>query len=135
MAITKPNRATKIYSDDPGRLSEWYRRVLGVETSRDGEDPNYYGSVAPRGGPGAAASPEFHVGFYPSNPDRPPNRIMINYEIDDFDGLLEALGAMGVAVEGPVAKAGRGKFAYVRDPDGNPIELWSGEQQAGGPEG
>jgi catechol 2,3-dioxygenase-like lactoylglutathione lyase family enzyme len=49
---------------------------------------------------------------------------MINYRVDDLDGLLANLRAAGVEIlKGPDSDA-NGKFAWVLDPDGNKVELW-----------
>ena len=49
---------------------------------------------------------------------------MINYRVDDLDGLLANLRAGGVeVVKGPESHE-NGKFAWILDPDGNKLELW-----------
>jgi predicted enzyme related to lactoylglutathione lyase len=49
---------------------------------------------------------------------------MINYRVDDLDELLASLRAAGVEVlKGPEVD-GNGKFAWIRDPEGNKVELW-----------
>ncbi len=49
---------------------------------------------------------------------------MINYRVDDLDGLLAQLRADGVdIIKGPETEE-NGKFAWIADPDGNKLELW-----------
>ena len=48
---------------------------------------------------------------------------MVNYVVDDLDGLLEALKAAGIETE-PKQESEYGKFAWLFDPEGNKIELW-----------
>lgn len=49
---------------------------------------------------------------------------MINYRVDDLDGLLANLRASGVEiVKGPESHE-NGKFAWIMDPEGNKVELW-----------
>ena len=49
---------------------------------------------------------------------------MINYRVDDLAALLADLRAAGVEVlKGPDADE-NGTFAWIRDPDGNKVELW-----------
>lgn len=50
--------------------------------------------------------------------------LMINYRVDDLDGLLANLRAAGVEVVGGPEAHENGKFAWVKDPDGNKVELW-----------
>jgi len=49
---------------------------------------------------------------------------MINYRVDDLDGMIAQLRAGGVEiVKGPDSDE-NGKFAWIMDPDGNKVELW-----------
>ena len=49
---------------------------------------------------------------------------MINYRVDDLDGLLAQLRQDGIEIlKGPEADD-NGKFAWIMDPDGNKLELW-----------
>ncbi|MCU0635033.1 MAG: VOC family protein [Gemmatimonadaceae bacterium] len=49
---------------------------------------------------------------------------MINYRVDDLEGLLASLRAAGVTiVKGPDVDV-NGSFAWILDPDGNKVELW-----------
>ena len=49
---------------------------------------------------------------------------MINYRVDDLDGLLTRFKENGVEiVKGPDDDF-NGRFAWVMDPDGNKVELW-----------
>ncbi len=49
---------------------------------------------------------------------------MINYRVDDLEGLLTQLRKANVEiVKGPESHE-NGKFAWIVDPDGNKIELW-----------
>lgn len=49
---------------------------------------------------------------------------MINYRVDDLEGLLAQLRANGVEiVKGPETED-NGSFAWIMDPDGNKLELW-----------
>lgn len=50
--------------------------------------------------------------------------MMVNYRVDDLDGMLAQLRAAGVeAVAGPESHE-NGKFAWIMDPEGNKVELW-----------
>jgi predicted enzyme related to lactoylglutathione lyase len=57
--------------------------------------------------------------FSPSESD-----FMINYRIDDMDGMVAQLTAAGIPIlKGPDVDE-NGKFAWIMDPDGNKVELW-----------
>jgi predicted enzyme related to lactoylglutathione lyase len=49
---------------------------------------------------------------------------MINYRVDDLDGVLERLRADGVEVDPKVEELELGKFGWATDPAGNRFELW-----------
>jgi predicted enzyme related to lactoylglutathione lyase len=49
---------------------------------------------------------------------------MINYRVDDLDGLIAQLKAAGVTIVAGPEKHENGKFAWIMDPDGNKVELW-----------
>lgn len=57
---------------------------------------------------------------------------MINYRIDDMEGMLAQLRDAGIEIlKGPETDF-NGKFAWILDPDGNKVELW---EPAAGKEG
>ena len=58
---------------------------------------------------------------------------MINYRVDDLDGLLAQLQAAGVAPVGGPDTHENGKFAWIMDPDGNKVELWEPRAWTPGP--
>lgn len=49
---------------------------------------------------------------------------MINYRVDDMDGILERLKKGGVPIHKGPESHENGRFAWVIDPDGNKVELW-----------
>jgi predicted enzyme related to lactoylglutathione lyase len=105
-----------IYAEDPAALAGWYGHVLGVATKRDPVDGRYYGEIRDR-----------HVGrtlFFGGSSGPRRRNVMINYRVDDFDAFRAALGAKGVAIEKRLHEP-YGRFGYIRDLEGNPIEIWA----------
>ncbi len=49
---------------------------------------------------------------------------MLNYRVEDLDGLLTALREEGVTVLDKREEHEFGRFAWITDPEGNRIELW-----------
>lgn len=52
---------------------------------------------------------------------------MINFRVDDLDGMMAQLRAAGIAVETRPEEwdaPETGRFARIHDPEGNQIELW-----------
>jgi predicted enzyme related to lactoylglutathione lyase len=50
--------------------------------------------------------------------------LMINYRVDNLDEMLAQLREGGVDVVGGPESHENGKFAWIRDPEGNKVELW-----------
>lgn len=52
------------------------------------------------------------------------SNLMINYRIDDMDGMLKQLTENGVEILSGPESHENGRFAWILDPEGNKIELW-----------
>ncbi len=50
--------------------------------------------------------------------------VMINYRVDDLDALLAHLAAAGVWIDPERMNESYGRFAWIKDCDGNRVELW-----------
>lgn len=49
---------------------------------------------------------------------------MINYRVENLEGLLKVLKEEGVTIVGDMETYEYGKFGWILDPEGNKIELW-----------
>jgi len=52
---------------------------------------------------------------------------MINFRVRNLDSMTAQLRAGGISVEIDQERYPNGRFAYLNDPEGNPIELWEPE--------
>lgn len=106
---------------DKAALAAWYRTHLGMQLEDfGGAILRWPSDTANDGGVTvwqvAGNDSEW---FSPS-----ASPFMINYRVDDLDGILAQLRAGGVeAIQGPESHE-NGKFAWVMDPDGHKVELW-----------
>jgi len=106
---------------DGAALAAWYQKHLGLTLENfGGAILRWSGDTAPDGGVTvwmvAGGDSKW---FSPSE-----SSFMINYRVDDLDGLLAQLRADGIdVIQGPDAED-NGKFAWIMDPDGNKVELW-----------
>jgi predicted enzyme related to lactoylglutathione lyase len=106
---------------DHAALAAWYQTHLGLALEPWG------GAVLrwPDDRAGDKGVTVWHVAerdtkwFAPS--DAP---FMINYRVDDLDGLVANLRAAGVEILTGPELHDNGKFAWIADPDGNKLELW-----------
>jgi predicted enzyme related to lactoylglutathione lyase len=107
--------------NDPKELAAWYQKNLGMP-------------LEPWGG-GVIRWPEdkaddkgvtaWHVAAHDSKWFAPSDAsFMINYRVDNLSELIENLQRDGIDIlQGPESHE-NGKFAWIRDPDGNKVELW-----------
>jgi predicted enzyme related to lactoylglutathione lyase len=108
-------------SRDPKSINEWYGKQLGLAIDdygspfefRNANDPAEINYLR------WSAFTKGNSYFKPSEKD-----FMINYRVQNLEGLLRKLKANGVTIVDTVIKVDYGKFVHIMDPDGNKIELW-----------
>ena len=108
-------------SADPDKLRAWYAAHLGIASKswgasfpiREFANPAIEGAQAWSIMP---ASSEYFGGM--------DQRHMINYRVRDLDALITMLRDEGVWIDEKREDGEFGKFAWIRDADGNRIELW-----------
>ncbi len=104
-------------ADDPEGLAAWYESALGVtRTSADSDHEPWMADAGP-------------LVFQPF--DRTTDMFgeqkfsfMLNFRVADLDAIVEQLRGMGVAVAVDPETYPYGRFAELKDPEGNPIQLW-----------
>jgi predicted enzyme related to lactoylglutathione lyase len=103
-------------AEDPDGLKDWYRRALGLKIESWGAvmfEPLPSGVTV--WSPFAADTTH----FAPSTLDT-----MINFVVDDLDGVLARAAAEGAEPIGREDQDEQGRFAWLLDPSGRKIELW-----------
>ena len=102
---------------DPAALRAWYAEHLGLDV---GDYGAMFDEDASRPGCTLWAPFERDTGYFaPSEKD-----FMLNFRVDDLDGLLAKLRAAGVQVDEKIQRDENGQFGWILDPDGTRIELW-----------
>ena len=105
-------------ADDPGALAAWYADVLGVTLPPSSYDGEVW---TQRAGPTV---------FAPFGADAAESPVIgragwgINFRVRDLDALVDKLRAKGVDVAVDGEEYPNGRFAQLRDPEGNAIQLW-----------
>src|ERR1041385_7892106 len=110
-------------AEDPTKLGEWYARHLEINLEenmpmtifrwRQANNPEQGGSTV--------------WSVFPKDTDyfgSDDAQFMINYRVEDLDAILDALKKEGVEILRPATDHPYGRFAPIRDPEGNGIELW-----------
>lgn len=108
-------------SRDPKAMAKWYAENLGFKLSDFNGSAFQWSDEVPAGTGMTAwsAFPQDTQYFGEGQ-----QAAMINYRVDDLDALLEELKAKGVWVDPHREDYGYGRFAWIRDCDGNRVELW-----------
>jgi predicted enzyme related to lactoylglutathione lyase len=102
---------------DPQAMRDWYARVLGFEVTGWG------GVVWPHPSVGKTTWSAFKADSDHFEPSAAP--YMVNYIVEDLDGLLAKAKAEGAELVGePMNDDTFGKFAWLMDPAGVKVELW-----------
>ena len=102
-------------------IKQWYAENLGLNTDEYGTSFEWRKSDQPDTKSYTVWSPfsETTKYFEPSGKD-----FMINYQVNNLEGLLEQLKAKGVNVIDKIEEYDYGKFGWIIDLEGNKIELW-----------
>lgn len=108
-------------SPDPEGLRSWYARHLGVASeSWGGMFPiREHANPAVEGYQAWSVMPSGTTYFGDSG-----QSFMLNYRVRDLGALLTELRAHDVWIDEKVEDTDYGRFAWIRDADGNRIELW-----------
>lgn len=106
---------------DPKNITEWYHRHLGLDTNPYGASFEWYEGFdnTRKGQTQWSPFADTSQYFEPSQKE-----FMINYRVDDLEGLVETLRAAGVTILDGIESYDYGKFVHILDPEGNKIELW-----------
>ena len=108
-------------SKDPKAMKEWYRTNLGLDVGEYGATFEWTDAPAAckNGSTTWNLFSESTKYLEPSN-----KNFMINYIVEDLEGLFESLKKNGVTICDEIASYDYGKFLHIMDPEGNKIELW-----------
>jgi len=115
-----------LFSNDSKRLATWYRDCLGiVPAGEDLECSTIYVMFEHRDIQNPAIKKTMVWAIIHTDQDikDKPRTARINYLVKNLGEMLSHLKSKGVAIE-KTAEDPYGKFAWVKDPDGNQIELW-----------
>jgi predicted enzyme related to lactoylglutathione lyase len=103
---------------DPGKMREWYKTHLGLET-------NPYGSVFEwRHAEDSTKKGFTQWGLFKESTNYFDKDLMINYRVADLEWLVAELKKEGVTIVDSVQKVSYGKFVHIMDVEGNKVELW-----------
>ena len=101
----------------PDALAVWYQERLGIDPT-----PRSYDGQVWRQQEGETVFAPFPQDSEMIGP--PEHTWMINFRVDDLDAMVAQLRSAGETVDVDPERYPNGRFAEVRDPEGNRIQLW-----------
>lgn len=108
-------------SKDPKQVKEWYGKNLGLAIMDHGSSFEFRNAHRPDEINYLSWAPfkEDTKYFDPSEKE-----FMINYRVQNIEGLVKKLKENGVTVVDEIESYDYGKFVHIMDLEGNKIELW-----------
>lgn len=109
------------FTENPKETRDWYAQNLGLDVndwgstfeSRNFNNPDVVDSLQ------WSPFKKDDAYFSPSKKE-----FMINYRVQNIEGLVAKLKQNGVIVLDDIASYDYGKFVHIMDAEGNKIELW-----------
>ena len=123
---TLPPKVTGIggiffFSKNTEKTKAWYAQHLGLATDQWGSTFEFRNAHRPEEINYLQWSP-FHEKSDYFSPSK--KEFMINYRVQNIEGLVEKLKAEGVNVLDEISHYDYGKFVHILDEEGNKLELW-----------
>lgn len=107
-------------AQDPAAVARWYQDHLGVTlTPTNYSDPPWEQTAGP-----TVFQP------FPTDTDYfgDAGKVwMLNFRVRDLDAMVAQLRAAAIEITVDPETYPNGRFARLKDPEGNPIELWEPE--------
>src|ERR1700678_3111691 len=116
-----------LFSNDTKRLAAWYRDCLGIAAEgQDSECNSVYATFDSRDLENPEGKRTLAWAIMPTDQDikDKPRTSQINYRVKSMEGILSHLKSKGVEIEKTEEYPSMGTFAWLKDPEGNKIELW-----------
>jgi predicted enzyme related to lactoylglutathione lyase len=106
---------------DPKKVTEWYKKHLGLDTNPYGATFEWYESPDSTKKAQTQWTPfaETTKYFEPSTKD-----FMINYRVENLETLVEELKKEGVTILDKIESFDYGNFVHILDAEGNKVQLW-----------
>jgi predicted enzyme related to lactoylglutathione lyase len=106
---------------DPEAVKDWYGENLGLAISEYGSSFEFRNANRPGEINYLQWSPfDENTDYF----DPSEKEFMINYRVQNIEGLVKKLRVNGVAILDSIEEYSYGKFVHILDLEGNKIELW-----------
>lgn len=114
-----------IYANDAQALADWYVAHLGIPlvTFEEGKNFGIEFKYTNIDDPRVTDATVFSIQKSPAPLDAKRNQVTINYRVRDLAGLIRQLRSAGIEID-KEEDSEYGAFAWLRDPEGNKLELY-----------
>ena len=120
-------RSIRVLATDPEAIATFYKKAFGMsEIRRVGDSPTFKEIIINSGStPELAKKAVTTAIVIATRPKDAPAGAMASLilEVPDLNKAIEAVKAKGGTLMRPPGKSGDLMFAFVKDPDGNQVEL------------
>lgn len=106
-------------TENPTATKDWYQKHLGFNTDDYGCTFWWKDENGNKCSTQWSPFPKDTTYFEPGKKD-----YMFNYRVENLVALLKVLKKEGVEILGEIQEFEYGKFGYIKDNDGNKVELW-----------
>jgi predicted enzyme related to lactoylglutathione lyase len=115
-----------IESADPDALSEWYQRVLGLALEAMPDGTGHFRVFPHRDLASGVVreNPVFAIQRATAPLAGSGRGFTVNFRVDDLRAYLNSIEERGAVKEGEILEWARGRHAWIRDPEGNRIEIY-----------
>jgi predicted enzyme related to lactoylglutathione lyase len=119
-------RSVRVLATDPEAVATFYKKAFGMSEVRRLDSPTFKEIIINSGStPDLAKKATAAAIVIATRPKDAPAGAMASLilEVPDLDKAIEAAKAAGGSVMRPPGKSGTLMFAFLKDPDGNQVEL------------
>jgi predicted enzyme related to lactoylglutathione lyase len=119
-------RSVRVLATDPEAIATFYKKAFGMSEVRRLDSPTFKEIIINSGStPDLAKKATAAAIVIATRPKDAPAGAMASLilEVPDLDKAIEAAKAAGGSVMRPPGKSGTLMFAFLKDPDGNQVEL------------
>ncbi|MCB0008323.1 MAG: hypothetical protein KDE04_17785 [Anaerolineales bacterium] len=115
-----------IDSQDAVALARWYEEVLGIQMEGHPDGSSFYRVFPTRDAASGIlrGNPVFAINQAEGDLATGSRGFTLNLRVDDFEAFMADMRTKGVAVDDNVIIWEQGKHGWIRDLDGNRIELY-----------
>lgn len=113
-----------IFSNHASDLANWYQTYLNIEMERHPDGDKFFKVFTTRDVETSIIRENPVFAIYQTHDPLTHNGFILNLRVANLYALLDTLKEKGLEIEPQILEWAQGKHAWIRDGDGNRIELY-----------